>query len=272
MQVSFTYPHPALQSYVKGYFYIELEAGSPLVPLDIHPIGYNTMAFTLNHHQVFRSINNDYDFSLSYHGYICKHISLMPLVPLIKMVVVSFTATGAAQLFSISQHQLLNQIHPVEDVVPKAKVLKTQLEEDISCGKHATTLIEDWLLKQLPAKTRLPYAAHIDNACSLIQLCHGNIRIRALCKEVGMSQTYLEDHFKEMIGISPKLYCRIIRFLAAYQFILQNTHIEWTELVYRYHFFDQPHFIRDFKTFFGYPPSKIYMANCQLASEIILDS
>lgn len=271
MKVFFTNPHPALRRYVNGYFYIELDAGPTSIPLDIHPVGYNTMAFTLNPRKVFRSAGGDYDFSLSYHGYICKHIPLIPLVPFIKMVVVSFTATGAAQLFRVGQHELVNQIHPIESVIPSGWILKTQLEEGISCGKRATGLIEKWLLKQIPTKSVLYYATHIDHACKLIQSRHGNLRIQELCKDVGMSQTNLEDHFKAMIGTSPKLYCRIARFIASYRFILQNTHVEWCELAYRYGFFDQSHFIREFKSFFGYSPSKIHMANSHLPREIILD-
>ncbi|WP_161554537.1 AraC family transcriptional regulator [Sinomicrobium soli] len=269
MLISFTLPDPALRPYVKGYFYIELEAKPNAAPLDIHPVGYNTIAFTLNP-KVFSSNDNDYDFSLSYHGYICKHISLLPLTPLIKMIVVSFTATGAAQLFRIPQHELLNQIVPFTDVFSASKTLNAQLEETDPCQKQALVHIEKWLLQQIPAKAPFLYSPNIDEACKIIQSCEGHIRIDELCQKVGMSQRYLESHFKEMIGVSPKLYCRISRFIAVYQSILQNSHVEWGELVYRYRFFDQAHFIRDFKAFFGYSPSKIHLANSHLTRKIIL--
>ena len=271
MQVSFIYPHPALQPFVNGYFFIELDAKPNAATLDIHPVGYNTIAFTLSPN-VFSSNGHDYDFSLSYHGFIAKHISLKPLAPLIKMIVVSFTPTGAIQLFRISQHELLNQIVPFTDVFPDSKILNSQLEETAACQKQALAYIEQWLLQRIPHAPQFLYEANVKGACNLIQACHGNISIRHLCREVGMSQRYLEIHFKEMIGISPKLYCRIARFIAVYQFILQQTHIEWSELVYRFHFFDQAHFVRDFKDFFGYSPSKIHLANTQLAQKIILTS
>lgn len=269
MQLDFTNPHPALRPFVKGYFYIELNLGSSPPPLDVHPIGHNTMAFTLHPKAVFSSNNENYNFSLSYHGHICKHISIQPLTLHIKMVIVSFTATGATQLFGISQHELINQIVPIEDVISSSVSLKTSLEQGISCEKHATALIENWLLRQRAKKKDFQYAANIDFACSLIQLHNGNIRIKKVCNEAGMSQTNLQDHFKEMIGTSPKLYCRIIRFIALYQYILTHNHVEWSDLVYRYSFFDQAHFIRDFKTFFGYTPSKIHLANGNVAKKII---
>lgn len=271
MQLVFTNSHQALRPYVNGYYYIELEVGPDAQPLDIHPVGYHTMAFTLNSKQVFRSTESEYDFNLSYHGLICEHISLFPLAPKIRMVVVSFTSTGASRLFGVSQHELINQIHPIEDIVPEALDLKLRLEDGISCRSKATALIEHWLMRRISAKSPFRYGTNIDRACSLIQMHGGTISIGELSREVGMSQRYLEIHFKDMIGTTPKMYCRIVRFLAAYQFILGNTHVDWGELVYRHQFFDQSHFIHEFKRFFGRSPSKIHLANSQLAGKIALE-
>lgn len=270
MQISFTSPDPILQPYVRRYFYIELDKAAAETPLDIHPVGYNTMAFTLDA-GVFGDATGPYNFSLSYHGYIAKHIQLTPLVPRIKMVIVSFTATGATRLFGLSQHNLLNQIVALEEVIPGAQELKARLEGRVSCGQQAIRLIEQWLLAQLRTEAYYRHAPTIEKACALIQAHNGHFRIKSLCAELGISQTALEDQFKELIGTSPKLYCRITRFMAAYQFLLEQTHVEWSELVYRYRFFDQAHFIRDFKGFFGYSPSKIHLANAQLVRKIILD-
>ena len=150
MQVHFTGSHPALQPFVNGYYYIELHLGPTAPILDIHPLGYHTMAFTLNPQQVFRTKDTNYDFSLSYHGFICQHIELTPLVPSIKMVVVSFTATGASELFKVSQHQLVNQVIPIGEVIPGSRDLKLRLEDGVSCERKATDLIENWLLNQIP--------------------------------------------------------------------------------------------------------------------------
>lgn len=103
MRVSFTYSHPGLRPYVKGYYCIELDCFTRQ-PLDIHPIGYNTMAFTLSPNAAFKpDQGQQFDFNLSYHGFISKHISLIPLQACIKIVIVSFTNTGVSQLFGLAQ-------------------------------------------------------------------------------------------------------------------------------------------------------------------------
>lgn len=268
MNITFTPPHQALLPYIKGYLYIELDVSDSTTPLDVHPMLYHAIGLNLNTQKVFA--NKDFDFGsrLGYHGHVCRHIPLRSAATSLKVIVVPFTATGAYQLFKIPQHELLNKIFPVKDVIPRANTLKNQLEEDLSCEKQATSLIEQWLLQQIPSQGYNYHAPKIDYACHLIQQHSGGMRIKDLCREAGVSQTYLEDHFKEMVGISPKLYSRISRFIAAHQFVLQNTSLTWGEVIYRYGFFDQSHFIREFKTFFGYTPSEIYSANSQIAQSI----
>src|SRR5690554_1499892 len=271
MRLRFIHPHPNLKPFIKGYYYIELDC-IPDKPLDIHPIGYNTIAFTFNPGTAFRSNNGlNYNFNLSYHGYISKHISLIPLQSSIKMVVVSFQTTGTSQLFGIYQPDLVNQIIQIDDVITDSYVLKNRLAEDILCENKIISLIESWLLKKVSTKKESRYVSNINYACQLIKANYGNLRIDNLCYQINMSQTNLEEYFKQMIGITPKHYCRIIRFIAAYRYILNHTHIEWSEVVYRYNFFDQSHFIRDFKTFFGYSPSKIHLANSRLAKGLFLN-
>lgn len=271
MRVSFTYSHPSLRPYIKGYYCIELDCDST-EPLDIHPIGYNTIAFTLSPKAAFRpNKGQQYDFNLSYHGFISKHISLIPLQSCIKILIVSFTNTGISQLFGVCQSELINQIIPLEDIHISSHTLKQKLEDAVFCEREALVHIENWLLEQLKEMEQSRHSVQIDLACELIQSRCGNLRIPELCQEVNMSQSSLEIHFKKMIGITPKHYGRIIRFIAAYHYILNNTHTQWGELVYRYNFFDQAHFIKDFKTFFGYSPSNIHLANAMLARGLSLE-
>lgn len=270
MVVEFASPHDFLKPFVRGYFQVELEAMDLSQPLDIHPLGFHTMAVTLNAKAAFGSANGDYDFNVSFHGYICKHISLIPLTSSVKMIVVSFTETGASQLFNMPQRDTINQILPIDEAFAGSTSLIEGLERIGNDVQVATAIIDDWLLQQIPHQTACQrHASNIANACSVIKARQGKLLIRDLCKEVGLSQTYLEDHFKDMIGTSPKLYSRIERFIAAYQFILQRTHVHWSELVFHYDFFDQSHFIHEFKTFFGYSPSRIHVANCALSRKII---
>ena len=57
-----------------------------------------------------------------------------------------------------------------------------------------------------------------------------------------------------MVGTSPKKFASIIRFNAVLEDI--STTKSLSEICYENHFFDQAHFIKDFKQFTGETPEK----------------
>lgn len=70
------------------------------------------------------------------------------------------------------------------------------------------------------------------------------------------SQRRLEQCFKEEIGISPKLFQRTVRVNHTIQYMLQEPKRSLTHLAYQMGYFDQSHFIRDFKKFSGLSPTQ----------------
>jgi AraC-like DNA-binding protein len=90
----------------------------------------------------------------------------------------------------------------------------------------------------------------------MIQKSRGVIRIEELSRSIGMSTTTLGDQFREKVGFGPKTFSRIVRFNHINSFIGRQQHTDWQELVYTYGFFDQNHFIKEFKRFYGCTPSE----------------
>jgi AraC-like DNA-binding protein len=61
------------------------------------------------------------------------------------------------------------------------------------------------------------------------------------------------------IGISPKLFVRIVRFEWAMK--IKNEHPErsWSEIAQDCNYTDSSHLLREFKEFAEFPPSKFYL-------------
>ncbi|WP_373524589.1 DUF6597 domain-containing transcriptional factor [Aquiflexum sp.] len=78
--------------------------------------------------------------------------------------------------------------------------------------------------------------------------------ISILCDELNISRRYLELIFAEKIGLSPKLFQRILKFQKALSEVKANRQ-KLTEIAYEFNYFDQPHFIREFKKFTDELPS-----------------
>lgn len=76
-----------------------------------------------------------------------------------------------------------------------------------------------------------------------------------LAFEVNLSIRNLERKFDEMVGISPKLLARVIRFDQIKNKLVLNPETSLTRLSFHHGYFDQSHFIHDFKLFTGKTPS-----------------
>jgi len=90
----------------------------------------------------------------------------------------------------------------------------------------------------------------------------GDIRISELAREYALSTRQFERKFKEFAGLSPKLYSRVARFQAATQHKLAGVR-DLTEIAYACGYYDQSHFINDFRQFSGYTPKEYFWTTAE---------
>ena len=100
---------------------------------------------------------------------------------------------------------------------------------------------------------------------------HGTITIEEIQKQFFITERQVQRLFQKYIGLSPKFYCRIIRFNYIFQ-LLKEKPLSWLDVTHLSGYFDQSHFIRDFKAFTGEEPSNYFfdapdMANFFLKRE-----
>jgi AraC-like DNA-binding protein len=74
-------------------------------------------------------------------------------------------------------------------------------------------------------------------------------------QQVGLSQRRFIELFAEQTGLTPKMFCRVRRFQASIRRAHKSAHIDWTTLALDCGYFDQAHFIHDFREFSGLTPS-----------------
>ncbi|HEX5223479.1 MAG TPA: helix-turn-helix domain-containing protein [Verrucomicrobiae bacterium] len=79
--------------------------------------------------------------------------------------------------------------------------------------------------------------------------------IDTVATELGVSHKHLIQRFRDEVGLTPKRFCRIRRFRSVLN-AMQNKHtVDWADLAYACGYFDQAHFIREFRDFSGLNPS-----------------
>lgn len=79
--------------------------------------------------------------------------------------------------------------------------------------------------------------------------------IRELSSQVNISQRQLERRFKEVMGINPKKYLRILRINRVMKLMEKNVPMDLTSVAYHCGYYDQAHFIKDFKKITHLNPS-----------------
>lgn len=82
------------------------------------------------------------------------------------------------------------------------------------------------------------------------------------------SKISMERHFKEIVGLLPKQFLTITRFNHAYFKIVQSSEKEWFDVVSEFNYFDQSHFIKEFKRYSGFTPSQLHQSLYSIAGHV----
>ena len=115
--------------------------------------------------------------------------------------------------------------------------------------KQRIKIVEQFLISQLKD---IQTDKLIVEAVRLIYQSKGTIRIKELNEKLFISQSPLEKRFRKVVGTTPKKFASIVRFSTVLDSLDHAKSL--TEICYENGFFDQAHFIKDFKQFTGETP------------------
>jgi AraC-like DNA-binding protein len=169
-------------------------------------------------------------------------------------VLVFFKETGASQFFRQPLHELFRESVSLDNFMLRSELLF--LEEELAEAKtddKRISAVERFLISRLKntAPDKLVLAA-----LALIHKNKGNVRIRELIDQLHISQSPLEKRFREAVGTSPKKFASIVRL--KYVVNEYNPKSSLTKVGYEAGFYDQAHFIKEFKSFTGETPEKFF--------------
>lgn len=108
----------------------------------------------------------------------------------------------------------------------------------------------------------------VDFSVDLILNNPHQLSIQHLSDKVGYSQKHLIKIFKEHVGLTPKSFLKIMRFQKALREIETNRTANWTQIAYESGYYDQAHFIHDFKDFSGFTPAQFLKQQIEYSNYI----
>src|SRR5262245_17735290 len=166
----------------------------------------------------------------------------------------SFRAGGAVPFLGLPSDELHNQHLNLEDL----------------WGFRARELRERLLAAPNPrAKLRMLELALLERAAGIfdgqpvVEYAVQNflarpatVKIAEVSDKTGFSARRFIELFKLHVGMTPKLFCRVRRFQRVLTCITSGQPVNWTGVALDGGYFDQAHFIHDFRAFSGINPSK----------------
>ena len=132
------------------------------------------------------------------------------------------------------------------------------IESAIAQAKDAIeriSLIEKFLLDILQENADVPQL--VKSMVDKILQTNGNLSVKEAIQDNPGKRRNLERKFAEKVGTSPKQLCRAIRFQKALKTMLSDDK-NLTNVGYESEYYDQAHFIKDFKSFTGVSPKQFY--------------
>ena len=160
---------------------------------------------------------------------------------------------GAARVFfPVAAHELHNVDIPLSELHPGEadrllNELCTAADERSEFG-----VVERYLMRKL--RSAAPIHPAVSYGVDQLSRAGGMRSVRRIQSETGLSHTRFIQLFREHVGMTPKLFCRVRRFHGLLNRVEQGVSMNWAELAADCGYFDQAHLIRDFRAFAGVTP------------------
>jgi AraC-like DNA-binding protein len=118
--------------------------------------------------------------------------------------------------------------------------------------------------------SRLQTTASIDrvikSTIETILTANGQLSVDELAKQTNINRRQLERKFSAAIGLSPKQLSKTIRLQSTLKMLINKKFTSLTSLAYEGEYYDQAHFIKDFREFTGLTPKEFYGNNLTMSS------
>jgi AraC-like DNA-binding protein len=166
-----------------------------------------------------------------------------------KTLTVRFKPGGFFAITGIPASETTHSFIPADQIFGPSVIHLNNYLKQAATPADCFNALKCYLLKQYQKKGKPAQN-------KLIRLNHIVSRpVQQLADESGISHKHFIQLFKNQIGLTPKYYQRILRFGNTLKEILSfSSYPEWADIVFDNNYYDQSHFINEFRHFSGYSP------------------
>lgn len=242
MPSAFTIPGPPLSNYVDLLWMYEGYA-TPHAQERILPTGVMELVI---------SLDEDNRSGSGVAGARCEYTVLDTSRPF-SIIGVHFKPGGGFPFFSPPAGEFHNVDVTLQDVWGRyADLVREQLLEATSAAARFRILTDALLDRSRDRLQRHPAVRFALDAFGASPFSS----VADVTGQIGLSARRFADVFRNEVGLTPKLYCRVRRFQRVLGILERAAEVDWTDVALSCGYFDQAHFIHDFRAFSGVTPSQ----------------
>lgn len=241
-------PDVRLRPYI--FCYWTMYSVMPLqMPCEIHGVPDGCIDIFLHCH----------NFRTTYLLGIAESPRLLPAPERIRYFGIRFLPGQIHHFFPLPTDGLYDQLIAAHDIIGKTF---QEIEEQLLFARSfqdQITIVETLLFKLLVRRTYQPDARFM-RMLHQIYAHYGQISVEQLAKQEQISVRHLHRIFEAFLGLGAKKFSRIIRFQHVLQQILSGRNNPFVDLALDHGYFDQAHFINDFRQMYGTSPSSLIIS------------
>ncbi|MEZ4970260.1 MAG: helix-turn-helix domain-containing protein [Flavobacteriaceae bacterium] len=249
-------PHIDLNSLVSCYWTLEVPKQDETQKQRIVPDGCIEMAFILG--DDIKRFTSEHEYILQPRAMVLgQTIEPFHIEPTgyVNTFAVRFYPYGFANFVTEPISNLVNKETPINQVfgTKNASDLEKKIIQAENTGRRIS-IIEKFLLDRLNEEKTIN--AIVKNTVDSLLSTKGSASITSIFKDEPSKRRQLERNFKKQIGVSPKQLGKVIRLQTALKMLLDQKAENLTDIAYKSEYFDQAHFIKDFREFTGINPKE----------------
>lgn len=261
-------PTTSLRALLKCFWTLESPATGNSEKQRIVPDGCMEMIF--HYGDLYKQHTSDDNFAIQPRAFVFGQItSPLDIEPtgFTGIIAARFRPDGFTPFSNSSVKEMENRAVPLQELFGEdghkleEKVLKAAINED------RIKIIEAFLFEKLHTPDAIDRIAK--SSVEVMMQLNGQVSVDELSGQLNISRRQLERKFSSVIGLSPKQLAKIIRLQATLKMLEKKQFTSLTSLAYDNGYFDQTHFIKDFKEFTGMSPKQFYAGNLKMSALFI---
>jgi AraC-like DNA-binding protein len=260
MHVRYLLPCPQLQPYVDYYLLMESSHAHDHLPVTVYPTPQAHMVFhyrgQTNEQVGTQPVQESGNWAVK--GFTTLKTAYLPQSA-IGVINVGFKPWGIQPFIPFHAEEITNAKLDLKLVYPKETSLVEERLMEADSTLERVSIVDDFLLSVFKETHPDPLAMG-----SLQAICanKGMVKVSRLSEEFFLSEKQFVRRFRNLTGVSPKFFSRLVRFQHILR-LLENGRADLLSLAVKSGFYDPSHFIHEFTEFTGTTPQAYVKENAR---------